>query len=476
MAIARRESSGALIFRMLVPLIIGSALLMQFVDSTAVLTALPAMARSLNSDPANLSIIISAYMLSLSVFIPASGWIADRWGARTIFQIAIAIFTLASILCGLSESVPQLTAARVLQGAGAALMTPVARLILLRKFQKSELVRATTWFSTPALIGPMFAPLLGGFLTDYASWRWIFFINAPVGLLAIVLVGLFVENYRGLEAKPFDWTGFGLTAAALVAIMSAADAIAHGALSLSMAAPVIAGVAAIVALTVRHARRSPAPILDLSLFRFPTFRISNTGGMLYRIAFNAILILQPVLLQFGFGMDAIHSGGLTLFGAVGLFTMRPWIRPLLRRFGFRAALGWNALVGALAIILIVPFTAHTPPALFAVAFFLGGITRCLQYTSLSTIVFADVPATKASAATSFSTMSDRFSGALGASVAGLFLHLATGLQGRSVDQLQASDIQWAIAALAVLVALSGISALTLRRDAGSEVSGHTMRG
>jgi EmrB/QacA subfamily drug resistance transporter len=467
---------GGTFVTMLVPLIIGSALLMQFLDSTAVLTALPAMAVSLHSDPAHLSIIISSYLLSFSIFIPASGWIADRWGARIVFQMAIAIFTLASVLCGLSQSVPELTAARILQGAGAALMTPVARLILLRKFKKSELVRATTWFSTPALIGPMFAPLLGGALTEYASWRWIFFINVPVGALAIGLVQVFVENYHGLEARRFDWSGFVLTGVALVAIMSAADAIAHGALAPLPAGGAIAGVAAAIWLTVRHARKTPAPLLDLTLFRFPTFRISNTAGMFYRTIFNAVLILQPILLQFGFGLDPVASGSLTLFGAVGLFVMRPWIRPVLKRIGFRATLSWNALFSAACVALVCPLTAQTPLAVFAAVFFITGVSRCLQYTSFGTIVFADVPPAKASAATSFSGMADRFSGALGASVASLFLNVTTSLHGRGAHELQAGDVQWAIGALAVLVAVSGLPILGLRRDAGAEVSGHAVEG
>jgi EmrB/QacA subfamily drug resistance transporter len=457
---------------MIVPLIVGSALLMEFLDATAVLTALPAMARSLNSDAAHLSVVISAYLLSLSIFIPASGWIADRWGARTVFQAAIGIFTLASMLCGLSGSLGELTAARVLQGFGAALMTPVARLILLRTFPKSELVRAMAWFSMPALIGPMFAPLLGGFLTDYASWRWIFFINVPLGLLAIGATAFVLKNDRGGEIKPFDWIGFVLTALALVAFISTTDAIGHGVLRAPGMILAVAGTAGLVLSAVLHARRHPFPIVDLSLLRLSTFRAANTGGLLYRIAFNAVLVLQPVLLQVGFGMNALHSGGLTLFGACGLFTMRPWVRPILRRFGFRAVLACNAFLSAIAVVIVCLFSADTPLVVFAAAFFVGGLTRSLQYMCYSTVVFAEVPPAKASVATSVSSMSDRFSGALGASVASILLSLTTFLRDGRPDSLNSVDIQWSLGMLGVLVAASGLVALRLDRDAGAEVSGH----
>lgn len=458
---------------MIVPLIVSCALFMEFLDGTAVLTALPAIAKTLATDAGHLSIIVSVYFLSFSILIPASGWIADRWGARTVFQSAIGIFTLASILCGISGGIFELTAARLFQGCGAALMTPVARLILLRKFPKSELVRAMAWFSMPALIGPMIAPVLGGFLTDYASWRWIFFINIPIGIIAIVLTAFTVENYRGEGAKPFDWGGFALTAASLAALISIMDMIAHNMLSVPIILLGGVGTSGLVLLTLLHARRQPHSILDLSLLELPTFRVSNIGGLLYRTALNAILVLQPILLQVGFGKSALQSGALTLFGAFGLFAMRPWVRNILRRFGFRTTLLWNALWSALAVFILCPLAADTALPIFAAIFFIGGLTRSLQFMSYSTIVFAEVPADRSSAAASFSSLADRFSGALGASLAGVLLSTIAVLEGGNSDRLNAGDIRLALAVLGVLVCLAGLETLRLRPDAGAEVSGNS---
>jgi len=457
---------------MLIPVVVGLALFMEYLDGMAIMTAIPAMARDLNSDPAHLSLAVTAYLLTLAIFIPASGWVADRCGARTVFQVAMAIFTLASILCGISETLPQLLVGRVLQGLGGALMAPVARLILIRTFPKSELVRAMSWFTIPGLIGPALGPPLGGFLTDFSSWRWIFLINVPFGIAGIVLTAFLIENYREAAAKPFDWPGFFLTGGALGSSLYAVDAIGHGAVWGWEAALLVAAALVLVFLAIRHGRVSANPLIDLKLLRLPTFRVSNTGGFLFRIALNAVIVLQPVLVQVGFGMTAFQSALLTVCGAIGMVLIRVKIRQILKRFGFRRSLIWNGLLTALSIAAVCFFVPGTPALFFAAAYFACGVTRSLQFMAISTIVYSDVPPEKASAATSFSSMSDQLAAAIGASIAGILLQLAATWRGVTADALTATDIQWAMGAMALLTVLSVPPMLRLKSDAGAEVSGH----
>ncbi len=457
---------------MVIPVVVGLALFMEYLDGMAIMTAIPAMAQSLNSDPAHLSLAVTAYLLTLAIFIPASGWVADRCGARTVFQVAMAIFTLASILCGISQTLPQLLIGRVLQGFGGALMAPVARLILIRTFPKSELVRAMSWFTIPGLIGPALGPPLGGFLTDFSSWRWIFLINVPVGVAGIVLTAFLIENYREPEAKPFDWRGFFLTGGALGSSLYSVDAIGHGAATGWVAAFLLLGALILVLLAIRHGRVGINPLIDLKLLRLPTFRVSNTGGLLFRIALNGAIVLQPVLVQVGFGMTAFQSALLTVCGAVGMIMIRLWIRHLLKRFGFRRSLIWNGLFTALTLGVVCFFTPGTPVVFFVAAYFACGVARSFQFMAISTIVYSDVPPEQASAATGFSSMADQFAAAVGASTAGILLQLAASWRGVTAEALTASDIQWAMGAMALLAVLSVPPMMRLRSDAGAEVSGH----
>lgn len=477
-----RRSAGARIDKaaarryhrdMLVPVVVGAALLMEFLDATAIVTALPDMARSLHSDPAHLTLAITVYFLALALFIPISGWTADRYGARTVFQAALAVFTAASIGCGLSNSLVTLIGFRALQGAGAALMTPVGRLILLRSFPRAELVRATAWFSMPGLIGPMLGPPLGGFLATYVSWHWIFFINLPFGVIAITLTALTVRNHRAEEPRPFDWMGFLLTAAAISAAIVAMKMPGNGNRTDDLLAAALAlGAVVLGALSWRHARHHPHPLLDLTLQRLPTFRLSIGAGFLYRLALNGTIVLLPVLVQTGFGMTAARSSIFMLCGAVGLFAMRPRVRHILRRFGFRATLFWNGLISALSVVLFCALTGATPLVAIGIAFLVCGLSRSLQFMSLSTIVFADVPVAQSSHASSLASMADQFAAALGTGLAGILLQFAASRHGATAPAPDAADIQFALAVLALLTALSAFATLRLHANAGTEVSGN----
>src|SRR5258708_3107665 len=318
-----------------IALTVACALFMENLDGTVIATALPQIADSFAVSPVHLSLAITSYLLSVAIFIPASGWVADRFGARTIFRAAIAIFMLGSILCGLSSSIAELTGARILQGVGGAMMVPIGRLVLLRNVTKSDMVRAMSYLTVPAMLGPVLGPPVGGFIVTYASWRWIFFLNVPIGILGLVLVSILIENYKEPETPPFDLVGFVLSAVALVGTMSGFEAIGRGGVPLAFALVLVAVGLLAVVLYLRHASRHANPILDLLLFRVPSFAIAVGGGSLFRIGIGALPFLLPLLLQLGFGMSAFASGMLTFASAVGALAMKITARPILRPWAFR---------------------------------------------------------------------------------------------------------------------------------------------
>src|SRR5271170_6821866 len=266
----------------IVAMIVGSAVIMQQLDSTVITTALPQMAISLHTDPVRLSVAVTAYILSLAVFVPVSGWAADRFGGRTIFRAAIALFTLGSILCGLSNNLVELTAARVLQGLGGAMMVPVGRLVLFRSLEKTALIATMAYLQVPAQLGPVLGPPIGGFITTYFSWRWIFLINVPLGILGIVLVTLFFDNPKEDTRRPLDWVGFVLTGAALFCFMYGIEAIGRGRSEFTQMIVLLVLGVVLGTLALRHLLRSDHPMLDLSVFRIATFRASIGGGSLFR--------------------------------------------------------------------------------------------------------------------------------------------------------------------------------------------------
>src|SRR4051795_13731549 len=297
--------------------IVACAMFMQNLDSTIIATALPTIAQSLGETPLRLNVAITCYLLSLAVFVPISGWTADRFGARRVFAAAIIVFTLGSIGCGLSNSLGMLVAARIVQGIGGAMMVPVGRLILLRSFPKTDLVRAMSYVSVPALIGPIMGPPLGGLIVTYFSWRWIFFINIPIGVLGVLLVNLFVANLREGAPRPFDLRGFVLTGVGLASLAFGFETIGRGALPWVTVVALLVGGALCLALYVRHARRVDHPIIDLALMRIPTYAMTTIGGFLFRMGLGALPFLMPLMLQVGFGLDPLSSGLITFASAAG---------------------------------------------------------------------------------------------------------------------------------------------------------------
>ena len=324
-------------------LTVACALFMENLNSTVIATSLPAIAIDLHEDPISLKLALTSYLVSLAIFIPASGWVADRFGARKIFRIAILVFTLGSILCGMASTLPGFIAARVVQGLGGAMMVPVGRLVLLRSVERTELVNALSYLTIPALLGPVAGPLLGGFITTYFHWRWIFWINVPIGAAGIVLATLFVEDVVGEGTWPLDVKGFLLCGSGLALLLFGLGGAGRGLLPWEAAVFLTAlGGLALIAY-VRHARRTAFPIIDLTLLKIKTFRASVMGGSLFRIGIGSIPFLLPLMLQAGFGMNAFQSGSVTFIASVGAMAMKATAAPILRLFGFRRVLVYDAI-------------------------------------------------------------------------------------------------------------------------------------
>jgi len=454
----------------LTALIVACALFMQNLDGTVVATALPAMATAFGADPLHMNVALTSYLLSLAVFIPVSGWMADRFGTRTVFRAAIAVFTIGSVLCGQSGALWELVLARIVQGVGGAMMVPVGRLVLLRSVAKSELVAAMAWLTVPALIGPVVGPPLGGFLVTYADWRWIFYINLPIGVLGMALVTRFVEDVREPAPKPLDAVGLLFSAVALSGLMFGFETLGRGILSPLVAGGAVAvGAAALLAYGV-HARRTADPLLDVTLMRVPTFAVSVIGGSLFRVGVGAVPFLLPLMLQLGFGQSAAQSGLITFAGALGAIVMKPATQFALRWFGFRTTLAWN---GALSAVLLGACAAFRPSwpfvAIYAVLLS-GGFLRSLQFTAYNTIAYADIPRPRMSAATSLYSTIQQVSLTFGITIGAAALEASTLLSRRAGPSSE--DFSAAFLVVAAVALLAAPVSMLLPRDAGAEMSGH----
>jgi EmrB/QacA subfamily drug resistance transporter len=453
---------------MMVPIVIAFAFLMEQVDSTVIVTAIPQMAQDLGTTVLRLNLAVTAYILTLAVFIPVSGWLADRFGARRMFVAALTIFTVSSALCGFAESLSELVFLRCLQGLGGAMMTPVGRLILLRSVPRSELVTAMFYVSLPALIGPVIGPLLGGFLTSYASWRWIFYINVPFGIVGIALALIFLKETRGGQPGRLDLRGF-LLAGAGLALMQLG--IENSGRPVLPAPATYASLAAAVVLLVAfffHARRHPAPVLDLSLFRLRSFRIGSLVGCVSRIGINAVPFLLPLMLQLGFGLTPFESGALTFFISLGSLLLRTISSRGLRLFGFDRVLTFGSAMTALLIGGFALLTPHTPHWAIAGYVVLFGIARTMMFMATNTLAFADTPDDQLSRATSLAGVVQQLSISFGVTVAALLLGWVSE-EGKPLTVAEFHDAFLLVATLP-LIAILGFA--RLRPEDGIVVSGH----
>jgi EmrB/QacA subfamily drug resistance transporter len=454
-------------------LIVASALFMEQLDGTVLATALPTMARSFDVDPLHMNVALTAYLLSLAVFIPASGKAADRFGTRTVFRGAIALFTIGSLLCAQAPSLLFLVGARILQGIGGAMMVPVGRLVLLRSVSKSDLVAAMAWLMIPATIGPILGPPVGGLIVTYLDWRWIFYINVPIGLLGIVLVTLFIEDVREPGRVNFDLVGLLFSGVALSCLMFGLEMASRGVGSHWLTAGlVLVGLVSGV-LYLLHARTHPQPVLDFRLMRIQTFRLSVLSGTLSRIAVGALPFLLPMMMQLGFGMSAARSGLVTFISSVGSLLMRIAAPKLLRRLGFRNVLVWIGMVATALLTISAGFRPSWPIALIYAVLLVGGFFQSLQFIAYNTIAYADVPRPQMSAATSFYTTFQQLSLTLGIATSAAVLAASVDWHGHAEPQL--GDFSAAFLVVGAIAIMAPILSLSLRRNAGAELSGHHVR-
>ncbi|MBV9079365.1 MAG: DHA2 family efflux MFS transporter permease subunit [Methylobacteriaceae bacterium] len=453
----------------LIPLIVATGLFMENTDSTVLSTALPAIATDLSQDPIALKLALTSYLVALAIFIPISGWMADRFGAKTVFRAALGVFMAGSLACAASGSLLGFVLARFFQGMGGAMMVPVGRLVLLRSVPRAEMVSAMAWLTVPALIGPVLGPPLGGFITTYFDWRWIFLINLPIGVLGILLTTRFIPNVREPERPPLDLMGFLLSGLGLASFMlGVSTGGRHLIPAEASLAAVLAGAVLLAGYGV-HARRAAAPLIDLRLLALPSFRSGLIGGILFRVGVGAIPFLLPLMLQIGFGLSPVQSGLLTFASAAGALVMKTAAARILRAFGFRAVLTWNALLASAFIAANGLFTPATPAWLILLVLLVGGCVRSLEFTSLNVIVYADVPTPRISAATSLVSVTQQLS--IGAGIAvGAFV-LETVSHGRAGPDLVPADFAWGFFVVGAISASSAFLFARLHPDAGAEMAG-----
>ncbi len=457
----------------LLPLIVATALFIDNMDSTAISTSLPAIASDLGVEPVELKPALTAYLLALAVFIPISGWVADRFGAKPTFMSAIAVFLLGSLGCAASTSLEWMVAAGFVQGMGGAMMVPVGRLVLLRSVSKAELVRALSWLTVPALLGPILGPLLGGMITTYSHWRFIFLINLPMGALGIWLAWKHIPMLKG-EVMPLDWLGFVLSGLGLALSMFGLATLGRHMVNTGLALACVAAGAVVLVTYVMHARRHRHPLIDLGLLKLPTYRIGVMGGSLFRIGIGAIPFLLPLMLQLGFGLNPLQSGAVTFASAAGAMFMKTLAARILKRFGFRKVLVFNALAASLMLCGYGLFRPQTPYALMVGVLLVGGCFRSLQFTSLNAIIYSEVDQARMGQATSLAAMVQQVSLALGVTIGGYALSVASLATGQATG----APINFTFAFLTIgLVSASSVHAMRkLAPDAGAEMAGRAKPG
>ncbi|MBE2275113.1 MAG: DHA2 family efflux MFS transporter permease subunit [Rhodobacteraceae bacterium] len=455
----------------LIPWLVAIAFLMQSLDTTVLNTAVPSIAHALNVSQLEMKSVLASYALSLAVFIPASGWVADRFGTRNVFAAAIALFTLGSVLCGLSSNVTMLMIFRILQGMGGAMMVPVGRLIMVRSFGKDELVRAMSFVAIPSMIGPLIGPTLGGFIVSVTSWDYIFYLNVPIGLVGLVLVYLYLPNYREPEVPPLDIMGlvyFGIGISLLSWVLEV-----FGSHSTSSATLIAASLVSLTLLFLywRHARKLLHPLLDVSLLKIRTFAVSVSGGFVTRLGVGGAPFLLPLLYQTGLGFTPVQSGLLMMPQALGALSSKIFVQYELSFFGYRSLLIGNTVLLGIMLVLFGTIGPQTPVWLICLQAVIYGILMSTQFTAMNTLTYADVPDRQASAASSFAGTFQQLSISFGIAAAGLvtasFVDTTTVDSGAMLSSVHRGF--WMLGAVTIVSA--GVF-LFLRRNDGANVSGH----
>lgn len=454
----------------LLPMVVSLPLFLQNIDASIMGPALPAMSASLQVNILRLNLAITAYLVSLAIFLPASGWLADRFGPRRVFCMAITVFSLASGLCALANSLEMLVACRVLQGLGGAMMVPVGRLILLRSIAPSQMITAMVWFTVPPVIGRLLGPLVGGAMVTWLSWPWIFLINVPIGALAIALSLTLMEEGEAPEAhSAFDGLGFLLLGAGLAALLAALESAGSGLLPGRTAAALAVAGAGLMAAYVAHSRRRAQPLIDLGILRYPTFFTAVVGGAPLRLAIGALPFLLPLLLQLGFGLSPLDAGLLTVATALGSLATRALLTRALRRWGFRRLLLVATVCASGCYLAYSQFRVTTPHAALFAATAVGGLVMSMVIVSLQTIAFTQVPKPLLGQATALSTIVQQVSLSVGVVLATEGLRLAVWVRGGSPGAIVAADFPPVFMAIAAVTLLGLFSFRRLPPDVGDEL-------
>jgi len=453
----------------LVPAIIGSAMLMQTLNATVLSNALPTMAHALHEDPLRLNLAITMYLLASAVFLPISGWAADKLGAKRVFVAAMVLYALSSAACGFAQDLTQLVLARILQGTAGAMMGPVGRLVLLRTTPKNELVGAMSVLTMPALLGPVIGPVVGGAIVTFADWRWIFFMNLPIAVVGVFLVLRHVPNVAEQDVAPIDWPGIFLTGVGLAALIFGFENLGRDALPAGVVAGLFLAGFGCLGAYWRYAAGNPNAILDLSLFRIQTFTASVVGGGFMRLAMGATPFMLAMLLQIGFGMNPFQAGLLTFMSAAGALIMKTTAPPILRRFGFRTVLSINAVITGITFMAYGLFKPETPHIVIMAILLVGGFFRSLQFTSLNGLAYADVDQGQMSRASTMSSMAQQLVQSIGIGLAAMLLHLFMVMKGQ--HHLTPATISPAFLVIGAVTFISLAFYLPLPKDAGDEMNG-----
>ena len=453
----------------LTPLIVAMSLLMETVDSTVISTSLPIIAADLKTDPLSLKLAMTTYLLSLAVFIPASGWIADRFGAKRVYCAALVIFAAGSVLSGSVTELWQLVLTRAMQGFGGSLMVPVARLIVLKSVPREQMVAAFVWLTVPAMIGPLMGPPVGGFISTYFSWRWIFWINIPFCVLGVALALAFIEDVREAHPGRFDLLGFVLAGLGFCGFVFGLSLLGGHFVSAGVNAAIFLAGCLFLLLYVLHARQTESPVLDLTLVSVPTFRLAIAGGFIFRVCNGAVPFLMPLMFQVGFGMTPIESGLTTFFGGIGATCMKFAAPPILRHAGFRNTLTINGTVVALSYAVIALFTSATPHWVIVGVLLAGGFFRSLQFTATNGLAFADIETQRMSRATTLNAAIQQAAASSGVALGAAGVDFSRVLAGR--EQIIAADFGFAFLGMAAVSMLSVLIFRNLHPNAAEGISG-----
>lgn len=452
----------------LIALLVAVTFFMENLDATVIATALPDIAKTFGVGAVDVNIGMSAYMLAVAVFIPISGWLADRFGSRRVFGWAIVLFSLSSLLCGWSDSLQTFVAARVLQGISGAMMVPVGRLAVLRATEKKDLVRAISFITWPGLVAPILGPPVGGFIVTHASWPWIFYLNLPLGLLALIATLVLIPKHDEVTSRSFDFSGFLLVSVASAALLYGVELLGQSRGSLLQGLLLSAAGVMLGAFAWRHMRRHAQPLLALGVVSVRTFSVCLCGGSIFRVAISTLPFLLPLMFQLAFGLSAFDAGLLVLAVFAGNLAMKPFTTAVMQRWGFRSVLMINGILGVLAIAACALLDERMSWALILFILFVGGLSRSMQFTLFNTLGFADIPKAQMSDASTLFSMFFQLSMAMGVAIGALLLRFAMNFHGNT-GQAATADFQLTFLLVAVIAGVALLDNLRLPPQAGESV-------